>query len=236
MLTLTLRHERRHSLDELVVGLRGAWKALQQHRRWKGLRAHLVGTITALEVTCGPNGWHPHLHLLLFLDGQGDELVDELAGWIPQGWKREVGGRLDVAPDLVHGAHLMRLGSDSAKYVAKIADETTRGDLKSDAKSPFALLDRVGDDRQAYAQWQEYSSTMKGRRAIVWSRGLRALLLPDVDELTDEEAAAAEVGGGLLELLPAKAWWRMVMTKTAGVVQAVAHLETWERRLNLGGP
>jgi hypothetical protein len=238
MLTLTVRHERRHDLAELVTGLRDAWKTAQQHRRWRPLRSELVGTITALEVTQGPNGWHPHLHLLLFLRPGADGLVDELVEWLPAAWRGLVGSRLDVAPDLAHGTHVLKLGADSAKYVAKIGDETTRADLKSDAKSPFALLDGVGDgDVQAVAQWLDFCRTMKGRRAIVWSRGLRDELLPDVEELSDEEAAAQLVQGVLLEQLHPRTWWQLAMTRTTtGVVRAVAYLEDWERRLMVDQP
>jgi hypothetical protein len=238
MLTLTLRHDRGQSLLELVEALRSSWRKVQRHRRWAKLRLELVGTVTALEVTHGPNGWHPHLHLLLFLRPGAHGLVDDLEQWLPATWKGTVGSVLEAAPDLEHGVHVMQLGATSAKYVAKIADETTRADLKGDATSPFALLDGVGDgDVEAVARWIEYSRTMKGRRAIVWSNGLREQLLPDVEDLTDEELAAQEVEGQVLEHLEGRTWWQLAMTRTAaGVVRAVDHLEQWERRLRAENP
>ncbi len=238
MLTLTVRHDRSQSLLELVEAVRSSWRKVQRHRRWAKLRPELVGTITALEVTHGPNGWHPHLHLLLFLRPGADGLVDELEQWMPATWMATVGTMLEAAPDLEHGVHVMKLGATSARYVAKIADETTRADLKGDATSPFSLLDGVGDgDVEGVARWLEYSTTMKGRRAIVWSNGLRAELLPDVEDLTDEELAAQELDGQVLEELEARTWWQLAMTRTAsGVVRAVDHLEQWEGRLRAEKP
>lgn len=89
--------------------------------------------------------------------------------------------------------------------------EVARGDLKEARggnRSPFAILrglvdvHRSGDlgDRSAAdvaadeAIWAEWETVSKGRRQIVWSQGLRADLLGDEEEVTDEELAAEEVG------------------------------------------
>lgn len=233
MLTLTVRHEKRHGLVELIDGLRESWRAMQRRRRWLPVRARLVGTITSLEITVGPNGWHPHLHLLLFLDGDGGDVLEDVETWLPQAWCDTVAVRLDVAPDLAHGSHLMRLGASAAAYVTKIAGEATRADLKSDGSNPFGLLDGVEDgEAQAVAQWLEYVTGTRGRRAIVWSDGLRELLLPEVEEMSDEDLAAAEVGGELVQLLDGREWFRLAMRRTqAGVVSALALLEEWEERV-----
>lgn len=233
MLTLTVRHNRGHDLEDLVVGLREAWRSIQRRSRYRPAREAMAGTITALEVTQGPNGWHPHLHLLLLLDGDGGQVLDDLHEWLPEAWRHAVARRLDVAPDLAHGVHLMRLGADSAAYIAKIGDETTRADLKTDARSPFALLDAVEDgEAEAVARWLAYCRAMKGRRSIVWSDGLRARLLPDVEDHTDEELAALDVDGQVLEVVEGATWFGLAMRRTtAGVVQAVAMLEAWEDRL-----
>jgi hypothetical protein len=61
--------------------------------------------------------------------------------------------------------------------------------------------------------------------------------LPDVEELSDEEVAALEVDGLVLEHLHPRTWWQLAMTRTGGgVVQAVAYLEQWERRLSAEKP
>jgi hypothetical protein len=231
MLTLTVRHERRHDLGELVAGLRASFRTLQQHRQWRPLRGRLVGTITSMEVTVGPNGWHPHLHVLLFLDGDDDQVLGELAEWTPAAWRSIVGGKLDVAPDLAHGVHVMRLDATAAAYVAKIADETTRADLKDDARSPWALLDAMADgEAEGIARWNEYVVAMKGKRAIRWSPGLRDRF--GIADRTDEDLAAEQVDGVLLDVVPLTVWRTWASTINAdGLVEAVARLEAYEAPL-----
>ena len=88
--------------------------------------------------------------------------------------------------------------------------EAARGDLK-DAKNgnrtPFGILrslllaksgevDPSGLDLEHdTALWREWEEQSKGRRQIAWSPGLRAMLIPDVEELTDEEIAEESPGG-----------------------------------------
>lgn len=235
MLTLTVRHHRTHSLAELRRQLKRSWRALQNVRWWRELRASMGGLIVRTEVTWGPNGWHPHLHVLLFVTAGVDvgQVLDEIATKTPAAWRSIVGAKFEVAPSLAHGVRVQRLDAGASQYVSKLADEATRSDLKSNATNPFALLDAVADgEAQAVAMWVEYCSAMKGARALVWSRGLRELVLPDVDELTDDELAAIDVDGELLDVLPAPAWLAMCRRKNGrGIVEALAHLEQLEAKL-----
>lgn len=41
------------------------------------------------------------------------------------------------------------------------------------------------------AAFKEYAEAFKGKRQLVWSKGLRARLLPELKDLSDEEIAAA---------------------------------------------
>lgn len=79
--TLTVRHWANHDLEDLIrVQVREVWKGLLQGRKWArsnagNLRNRLgvVGTIRVIEVTVGQvNGWHPHLHVAVFLGGRQD--------------------------------------------------------------------------------------------------------------------------------------------------------------------
>lgn len=242
MLTLTLRHNREQSLAELLDGLKASWRSLQQRRDWRPIRAQLSGMVVSTEITHGPNGWHPHLHILLFLGaGVDDQVLDDLAAWIPSTWAATVGSRLGVSPDLQHGTRLQELDAGAAQYVAKIAAEATRADLKTNSRSPWLILDQVitGEER-SIALWLEYIATTKGKRAITLSRTLRKLYLDDVEEKTDEEIAQEEVDAQVLEVIPSKIWakwcttlrWRATkdgITKER-VVRAVLELEAIEHK------
>lgn len=189
MMTLTLRHTALDPLGPMVEGLCEAWRKFQQSYDWRATRRdYLDGMIRALEVTHGfvqgsRNGWHPHLHVL------GLVQVDQDAEWVA----RQVAGDLDAwqgfvtaelgerfAPNDAIGVDVRVIDADAAKYVAKISMEVTRGDLKSGARQPWSLID-TGRMRL----WSEYCAAMKGRRAVQFSRGLRAdagLALPEDDE------------------------------------------------------
>ena len=56
--------------------------------------------------------------------------------------------------------------------------------------------------------WWEWEKATKGKRLVIWSRGLRELLLGAEPELTDEEIAQAEVGGETVADL--SAIWNLV--------------------------
>jgi hypothetical protein len=77
MLTLTIPHYRRDVLLDLIgqthglrLGLLGAFNRLQTSKTWRELRrsGFLRHSVRAIEVTTGRAGWHPHLHLLLYVD------------------------------------------------------------------------------------------------------------------------------------------------------------------------
>lgn len=252
MVTLTLRHQKADPLADLITGLRDAWRNVQQSKAWRPLRSDLLGIVTAMEITMGPNGWHPHLHLLLFVrSGVSVEvLADELRAWMPAAWKASVAGELAVSPNLQHGCHVQALDADAAAYVSKIADETARGDLKSDARNPMGLVDLLDLDaladtehadhqaaHQALGKWSEYVKATKGRSSVRWSRGLRVALGIGADETNeadavagDEALAAADEGGALVEVLDHRQWLRMSRTRDeTGVLLAVRHLEAVER-------
>ena len=68
LLTLTLRHGLGDDLREIRRALCDAWRRMWQGEPGRRLRRALgvEHHVRALEVTFGGNGWHPHLHALLF--------------------------------------------------------------------------------------------------------------------------------------------------------------------------
>lgn len=205
--TATLRH---HQADDLAVTLDATlegWRKLTAGRQWKRIKEkHQVsGYIRSIEVTLGCHGWHPHAHVLLFLDADiSAGQLDELRPVLYELWARSVeraGGKRPTEK----GLDLQKLDDDGkllARYLGKVQDEKkrqgwsagaemTRADAKSGRGSsinPFELLD---DDLEGYTEeqrarlWREFYQVSKGRRAITWSRGLKARCL--IGELTDED-------------------------------------------------
>ncbi len=85
---LTVSHTRHDVLRVLLATFLAAVKELQSGRPWTRLREAygLLGMVRALETTWGPvHGWHPHIHLLLFLDAPlaWEEVTDaDRRGWV----------------------------------------------------------------------------------------------------------------------------------------------------------
>lgn len=228
--TFTLPHTVRDALADLLGDLNGAWKRVQQSRGFRGRRDDLgIASVRSLEITYGRNGWHPHLHLLLFLDRGSDDQVDDLAGYLEAAWADavEAGGR--KRPN-EHGTRVqpVALGAAStlARYLSKVQDgygdswsvgsELARGDLKSgrrhDSLTPFDLAERAaGGDRRGRARWREYEEATHGRRCLTWSVGLRArYAVPEVDDAALAEDLEAEAVAVLSPLD-----WRLVVAMEA---------------------
>lgn len=87
MVTVTLRHGPHHDLYVLRRVLRDAYARLKSGRWGQRLRAELGwrGDVSALEVTHGENGWHPHLHAVWFAGSDAPD-AEQLA----DAWRRAV--------------------------------------------------------------------------------------------------------------------------------------------------
>lgn len=207
--TLTLRHRDGDGLAPTLDLLMEAWRKVQGWQGWRDLKKRVgyVGAVRATEVTYGGNGWHPHSHLLMVTEKPlSDEARAEFEATLSALWIRSIqklGGRL---PTREHGVVVKSVddsgGIKVADYLAKvqenvgerranIAAELVRGDLKNgraDSLAPFELLDAQGDgSERARGLWIEYVEGTHARRALSWTKGLREYLLPDEEELSDEE-------------------------------------------------
>ena len=202
-----------------------------------------MGYVRATAVTHRPTGWYPQLHALLLTDRvlTADDLR-ELHLFVREQWIRRVRGQGLRGPD-VHrairvlpisesagmGAHLTRVpdeesqGSTPGLELARSGAKTGRG---GGGRSPFRILEdheRRGDPAD-WRLFREWLVVAKGRRTWQWSRGLRALLLPDhVDDVDDPEPAVA-----VAAISPDV--WREIVSRRL----SVAALEAVEAR-GLGG-
>lgn len=199
LLTLTNSHSASHRLTDLIQGQKKALRLFFGGRKATELFAALGRKyqIRSFEVTYGKSGWHPHFHILLFLDGSFDHsfnIRDELAKhWINCCKKSGL-----PAPSMEHGLDL-RDGKYAEKYVSKwgIEHELTKGHIKKGRAggfTPFDLLkfslnedSIIFYDKSPSKLFQEFAISFKGARQLVWSRGLKAFL--GIEEKSDEELA-----------------------------------------------
>lgn len=195
LLTLTNSHNASNSLKSLKLGQSKAMSYFFGDRKSKAYFEAMgkVGHINAYEVTHGANGWHPHHHILLFLEhpvdqGQLSQFREELARhWIDCCRKAKL-----PLPSMQHGLDLQD-GTYADAYVSKwgLEHEVTKGHIKQGNQgghTPWDLLrlSRAGDC-QSGKLFQEFAISFKGARQLVWSRGLKALLLSTEEEKTDQQ-------------------------------------------------
>lgn len=151
MLTLTIAHGAEDDLKKMRRTVSRAFSALWEGREGKTLREAFSGYVRALEVTFGRlNGWHPHLHVLLF---SREELSEEWLTAVRERWAECVVQRLgeEARPSDEHGVHLRR-NVTHAEYVTKLGLDVAR---VSQAKQ---VLEITGPGKTAksghYNQWE----------------------------------------------------------------------------------
>jgi hypothetical protein len=237
MLSLTIRHAWDDDLRELRSKLADAWRGMTRGAPWKRFCARLgvIGAIRALEVTRGPNGWHPHLHVLLLLEEpiasrEVIELEDDegrkrrewmphgARGWAIERWQTMVARYVGAehTPDDEHGlslapchvaAYLSKLGLELVDPGTKVAHGANRTPLE--IAYDLARRGRAEDVKL----WRAYCDGMRGARQLTWSRGLKARF--GVPDRTDEELAGDQptTDDVVIGYVPVPIWRDLVVSE-----------------------
>ncbi|MFA5083695.1 MAG: protein rep, partial [Hydrogenophilaceae bacterium] len=237
LLTLTNPH---YLGDKLCDVLEGQRKALVIFNKGGDVTRFnqsigYIGSVRALEVTHGRkrtinNGWHPHYHILLFVQSGLD--LDVLRNAFYQRWlKACIKAKMPALPDYKHGLRLDD-GSKAAAYASKwgLESEMTKGHIKkaNHGETPFDLLRAYAydDDKQAAALFREFAETFKGKRQLHWSHGLKAKF--DLEEVTDEELAAEQDDqAAILGTIELDEWKRILKADVRGEILELAR-HGWE--------
>jgi len=199
--TLTVPHGVGDDLHQLLANLSASLKRLSQDQHFrrikKRLGIHIEGFIRAQEVTYGQNGWHPHFHMIVFTPDRSLS-CSVLQQAYSEGWRSACLKSGLPEPHPEYGCTVQD-GTRAAEYVSKwgIEDEMTKSHAKQGKRnglSPWGLLRAVLDGNTpeiapepAAALFRLYAHAFKGRRQLHWSVGLRAKLLPDQVELSDQD-------------------------------------------------
>ena len=263
MVTLTMRHRHGQGLQGLWDSLGEGWRSASGgNRKTRRALADVQGWVRRVECTYGRNGWHLHVHVLLFVDGDvgqaaavamGDAMFDAWSGRLERDGLeapiRDSGGLVVKLLDLTAARE------DVAGYLAKgtyesAAMEMAAGLTKAGRRgnrTPFGVLaDLVehgrGEDLQVWREWERASHR---RRAMTWKQGFRAQLLADV-ELTDEQLAEeTDHAGTVVALLDGKQWgvvrdrWSaqlLEVMENSTADDAYDRLSRWLCRWGMGPP
>lgn len=217
LLTLTVPHGIGDDVTTLLTAIKKAWKATTSNRAGKAVRKLLGvrGTIRALEVTYGQNGFHPHLHVLLFLEQHASNSAVHCL-FAPL-WQDACVKAGLPRPSDAHGCRVDD-GSKAAAYASKwgLESEMTKSHTKKGKEggmTPWDFLRAVladGEDASKYrALFKVYSDAFHGERQLHWSVGLKALL--QVGEVSDEELAVADQDNSYVLANLVTPEWRAIM-------------------------
>jgi hypothetical protein len=230
----TVQHTAGIPLVKTFSAVQDAWSFMGSHRRWRGMDADygVIGWTRGAEATWGrAHGWHPHLHVLIYLDSKIDEMEAlRLGAELYDVYRRGL-ERSGYTCSPVRGVRV-RLATNRrdaegmlSTYVSKLAQEITRQDRKTGRAgrfTPFELLSEALDqgDADAMDRWHEWEQATYGRKQLTWSG--RRKDRPDVrtlaglrEERTDEEIASDDLAGDQVLTVPNDAWPDAFPVRTA---------------------
>jgi len=191
MLTLTVRHGWSDDLEITGRGIRNCWRKFLQGRAWQQYRKKWgLEYVVAREVTHGVNGWHPHLHALIYTTIALHKTAElQLARALSERWeavvRRELGDAF--APLKVAGEYVALDFREcrEADYIAKLGLELADPGTKRKGRTPLELLRDAAagandpdPHKRAQAQharelYAEHERVLHGTRDFTWSSGLR---------------------------------------------------------------
>jgi len=198
MVSVTLQHYRNDELKKLLSVLNGSLRELKQGNWWKsfikryGIKAH----VSSLEITFSErHGWHPHKHILLFLDvSDGEKDLKALKSELIQRYTNLVSEKGGYASDF-HSIDVTACSDNINGYIAKwgLINEVANAHIKvgraKDSYSPFQLAEIAGaGERWALVAYLEYVEATYGKKQITWSHNARKVLGIG-KEKTDQELA-----------------------------------------------
>lgn len=199
--TYTLAHDFDQPLREVLGALKASHRSLKSGKGWQTIKTDygFVGSVVATEITYGLNGWHPHLHELLFLEKTVDP--KELQADLRDRWLKSLGRHGGSALPSI-GLQIEYVDHKIAEYIAKWGHEpsTKWSSAHEMAKSqqkqgrgqstltPLGLLEAYKQGVNTAPILHEYALATKGTRQLVWSAGLEEKL--GLDLQTDEEIIA----------------------------------------------
>lgn len=238
MVTLTFPHGHGDDLRGLMTKQSDALRRLRSGDVWQRIkrRTGFRGLIRSLELTLGPNGWHPHTHeaWIVSVDCDAEALADDIrkrwaascrrAGLLPPERERAF---QDHAVDVIDRAacsdYLAKHDAVTWGADRELASARTKAG-KREGRHPFQLLEAAATDDAAAARYLEYVEAMRGKRQLFWSQGLKDWA--GINDISDEEAAVE--GREEVEqvcLIDRHDWYAVRMARRRAELLTVAEVE-----------
>ncbi len=209
MVALTASHAIHTPLKDFKGAFKAAWKMFSSHRRWRKFKKQygLKHWIANREITYGTNGWHYHMHLLVFMDAVELKYADEgiaLEETLTELWlsclaHNGLSGLDEYALKVSASENV------GVEYLTKIGltEDAKTGDLQyemtasSEKKSGYTIWDILRHasygDKKSKRLYIEFVGVMFGDSFLSFSKGFLPLLediqLPVADENSEKKKA-----------------------------------------------
>ena len=231
LITLTFPHKISDSLEDSLKKFTLAMKYFRKGKNYDEYKdfADYQGTMKSVEMTYGKNGWHLHSH-----EGQiiayGLSAADEkrIRKFIMKKWQQactkagllkhgQIADFQKVAVDIIFHSkssdYIAKLGKEDEEVKTWGADSELAGSTNKisivKGMSPWQLLDKAETNENYKALWLEYALTMKGKKQLVWSKGLKEKV--GLKEKSDEDIAKEQTSSADLLALLSDEQWRIVL-------------------------
>ncbi|MBS4040102.1 MAG: protein rep [Flavobacteriales bacterium] len=247
MVTLTFPHGIDDDLGDMLEKVKLAMVYFRKGENYDKFKKSIdyQGMIKATEITWGKiNGWHPHTHELQIVKYDTDEKEQErIKAFILNQWEKACtkAGLLKhgsimnfrkVAVDIIFHAkdsdYLAKLNHVEKAWGAdkEMASATTKKG-RATGFTPWQLLEQSDGNEQYRNLFLEYALRMKGKKQLVWSRGLKKKV--GITEKTDEELAKEQTSeSDLLALFTAEQWRIIIRNKDRAYIQYLAVSQGFE--------
>lgn len=237
MVTLTMRHGKRHRLAELWDAMRPACKAAMGagSRTVRALREEMdvLGVARRTEATYGVSGWHLHIHVLVFAGAATAEDFDALGAAMFEAWADRLHAHGLPRPTTRRGVHVKLLDrtadiGGTAAYVTAAGSFHAAAELTDNRgksarhgnRTTWELLDAArGGDAESARLWAEWERASKGKQA--WdmrSPRLRDLAARHPATSEPDESSAPSVLASVSE----DEWKELCRVRQVGRVLAAA--------------
>jgi len=126
------------------------------------------------------------------------------------------------------GGDLLTGGASRWTIAHEVARAHSKKSRVDSSDTPWDLLRRAADGATwAGALFIEWARSMKGRKHLLWSRGLRALMGLDAEKTDEEIANEDEAGSVLVGLITPAQWNRICSQEMRGEILAAAARGGW---------
>ena len=204
MLTLTLQHNQGDKLDDLLGALKAAVREMKRSAVWARIKKEfgIIAYVTAYEITYGKNGWHPHVHTILYFDDVPDR--DALFQKLVDRWLHVV-EKVGRYASTDHGLDLSKTDAEQgADYITKFRSNLAY-ELTGQYNKGKTFWELVQQGKQKLVL--EYARATYRLKTLTWSHHAKKILGIKKNDVKDDDEnieVLANIGDNL---------WRVIRSR-----------------------